>query len=124
MDVWTFVHTTASIRKMTDALAGFDWDEGNRKKCQKHGVTLDEIEAALRGSLRVVPDPAHSAAETRYLGIGTTAAGRHALIAFTYRGVGEQRLIRPISARFMHAKEIQHYEAQSQDPSEAASTQD
>jgi hypothetical protein len=33
-------------------------------------------------------------------------------------------LIRPISARFMHAKEIQHYEAQSQDPGETASTQD
>ena len=109
---------------MTDALAGFHWDNGNRKKCQKHGVTLDEIEAVLRGSLHVVPDPAHSAAETRYLGVGTTAAGRHVLIAFTYRALGEQRLIRPISARFMHAKEIQHYEAQSQDPSEAASTQD
>jgi uncharacterized protein len=109
---------------MTDTLAGFDWDERNRKKCRKHGVTLDEIEAALRGPLHVVPDPAQSAAETRYLGIGTTAAGRHVLIAFTYRAVGEQRLIRPISARFMHAKEIQHYEAQSQDPNEAASTQD
>jgi uncharacterized DUF497 family protein len=109
---------------MTDALAGFDWDEGNRKKCQKHGVTIDEIEAALRGLLRVVPDPAHSAVETRYLGIGTTAAGRHVLIAFTYRTVVEQRLVRPISARFMHAKEIQHYEAQTQGPSEAASTQD
>ncbi len=109
---------------MTDALAGFDWDEGNRKKCQKHGVTLEEIEAALSGPMRVFPDPAHSAVKTRYLGIGTTAAGRHVLIAFTYRAVGEQRFIRPISARFMHAKEIQHYEAQSQDPSEAASTQD
>lgn len=109
---------------MIDALAGFDWDEGNRKKCQKHGVSLDEIEAALSGPIRVFPDPAHSAVETRYLGVGTTAASRHVLIAFTYRTVGEQRLIRPISARFMHAKEIQHYEAQSQDPREAASTQD
>ena len=109
---------------MSDALAGFDWDEGNRKKCQKHGVTLEEIETALGGPLRVFPDPAHSAAETRYLGIGKTAAGRHVLIAFTYRAVGEKRFIRPISARFMHAKEIQHYEAQSQDPSEAAPTQE
>jgi uncharacterized DUF497 family protein len=49
---------------MSDALAGFDWDEGNRKKCQKHGVTLDEIEAALSGPMRVFPDPAHSAVET------------------------------------------------------------
>jgi uncharacterized DUF497 family protein len=109
---------------MSDALAGFDWDEGNRKKCQKHGVTLDEIEAALGRPMRVFPDPAHSAIETRYLGIGTTAAGRHVLIAFTYRTLGEERFIRPISTRFMHAKEIRHYEAQSQDSSEAASTQD
>jgi uncharacterized DUF497 family protein len=63
--------------------------------------------------MRVFPDPAHSAVETRYLSIGTAAAGRHVLIAFTYRAVGEQRFIRPISARFMQAKEIQHYEAQN-----------
>ena len=109
---------------MSDELAGFNWDEGNRKKCRKHGVRLDEIETALGGPIRVFPDPAHSAAETRYLGIGETAAGRHVLIAFTYRVVGEKRFIRPISARFMHAKEIKHYEAQSQDPSEVAPTEE
>jgi uncharacterized DUF497 family protein len=53
-----------------------------------------------------------------------TAAGRHLLIAFTRRAIGGQLFIRPISARFMHAKEIQHYEAQSEDPSEAASTEE
>jgi uncharacterized DUF497 family protein len=46
------------------------------------------------------------------------------LVAFTYRVIEKQRFIRPISARFMHAKEIKHYEAQSQDPTETASTQD
>jgi hypothetical protein len=30
---------------MGDAVVGLDWDAGNRKKCQKHGVTLEEIEA-------------------------------------------------------------------------------
>lgn len=109
---------------MTDALAGLDWDEGSREKCQKHGVTVDEIEAALSGPMRVFPDRAHSALETRYLGIGTTVAGRHLLIAFTYRALGGRRFIRPISARFMHAEEIQHYEAQSQKPLETASPQD
>jgi hypothetical protein len=58
------------------------------------------------------------------LGIGMTAAGRHLLIAFTRRAIGGQLFIRPISARFMHAKEIQHYEAQSQDSSEATSTEE
>lgn len=109
---------------MTDALAGFDWDEGNREKFQKHDVTLDEIEAVLSGRVRIFPDPAHSMVETRYLGIGISADGRYVLIAFTYRVIEGKRFIRPISARFMHAKEIQHYEAQVQDPSEAASTQD
>jgi uncharacterized protein len=74
--------------------------------------------------MSVFPDPAHSVAETRYLGIGKTASGRHVLVAFTYRTIQERRLIRPISARFMHAKEIKHYEAQSQDPSEATPAED
>lgn len=70
------------------------------------------------------PDPAHSATETRYLGIGLTASGRYVLVAFTYRETEKQQFIRPVSARFMHAKEIKHYEAQSQDHSETASTHD
>jgi hypothetical protein len=28
--------------------AGFDWDTGNWEKCQKHGVSIAEIEAVLR----------------------------------------------------------------------------
>jgi uncharacterized protein len=110
---------------MTQAVAGFDWDDGNRDKCLKHGVTVKEIEGAFRGGTpRVFPDPAHSANDTRYLGIGLSASGRHVLVAYTFRDIEKQRFIRPISARFMHAKEIKHYEAQSQDPGETASTQD
>jgi uncharacterized DUF497 family protein len=98
---------------------------GNRKKCRKHGVTREEIESVFRGGrFRVYPDPTHSASEMRYLGIGQTATGRYILVAFTYREIEKQRFIRPISSRFMHAKEIKHYEAQNQDPSEAASTED
>lgn len=110
---------------MIEAVAGFDWDDGNREKCCKHGATREEIESVFRGgTLRLYPDPAHSVSETRYLGIGRTDTGRHVLVAFTYREIEKQRLIRPISARYMHAKEIKHYEAQSQDPSEATSTED
>lgn len=88
-------------------------------------MTREEIESVFRGgTLRLYPDPAHSVSETRYLGIGRTDTGRHVLVAFTYREIEKQRLIRPISARYMHAKEIKHYEAQSQDPSEATSTED
>lgn len=49
-------------------------------------------------------------------------AGRHLLIAFTYREVDGVQLIRPISARFMHAKEVSHYEAQIKDPEETTSS--
>jgi uncharacterized protein len=109
---------------MPDVLAGFDWDAGNRQKCQKHGLTVAEIEAVLRGPLRTFPDAYHSAAETRYLGIGRIAAGRHVLIAYTFRLVDGRRLIRPISARYMHAKEVKHYETQIKAPQEAADSQD
>jgi len=110
---------------MSEAVAGFNWDDGNREKCLKHGVTIEEIESAFRGGmLRLFPDPAHSTSETRYIGIGLSASGRHVLVAYTYREIEKQRFIRPISARFMHAKEIKHYEAQSQKSGETASPQD
>jgi uncharacterized DUF497 family protein len=110
---------------MIEAVDGLNWDDGNREKCLKHGVTVDEIESAFRGgTFRVFPDPVHSTSETRYLGIGLTASGRHVLVAYTYRELEKRRFIRPISARFMHAKEIKHYEAQIQDPIKTASTQD
>ena len=97
---------------------GFQWDEGNRAKCQQHGVSLVEIEGLFSDVLHVAPDPEHSAAETRFLAVGLTPHGRHVFLAFTIRDSGVQRLIRPISARFMHAKEVKHYEAQVTKPEE------
>lgn len=106
---------------MTETVAGFNWDDGNREKCRKHGVTVEEVESAFRGgSLRMYPDPAHSTTETRYLGIARIASGRHVLVVFAYREIEKQRFIRPISARFMHAKEIKHYEAQNQNSGKTA----
>ncbi len=42
---------------MTEGVSGFDWDDGNIEKCQKHGVSLEEIEAlfldkSLRGCFK------------------------------------------------------------------------
>src|SRR5215469_7838098 len=34
------------------------WTEGNRSKCEKHGVSVATIEALFRGELMVLPDPA------------------------------------------------------------------
>ena len=42
---------------------GFDWDEGNYHKCQKHGVSIAEIESAFGGTPLVGPDLRHSTVE-------------------------------------------------------------
>lgn len=91
------------------SVAGFDWDKGNREKCRKHGVSVQEIEAVFHGVPRVMPDAAHSDAETRFLAIGRANA-RHVFVAFTLREIDGETLIRPVSARYMHKKEIDHYE--------------
>jgi hypothetical protein len=31
------------------AIAGFDWDDGNRSKCHKHGVSAEEVESLFLG---------------------------------------------------------------------------
>jgi uncharacterized DUF497 family protein len=95
---------------MDFSVAGFQWDRGNREKCQKHGVPIATIECLFRRDLAVFPDPAHSAMEVRYKAIGRTENKRAVLIVFTLRGQGGARLIRPISARFMHRKEIAYFD--------------
>lgn len=91
-------------------VAGFDWDEGNQAKCQKHGVTLAEIESVFEGTPAIAPDVAHSMTEARFLAIGRASNGRHVFLAFTWRDRNGARYICPISARYMHAKEVQHHE--------------
>ena len=97
---------------MRRTIAGFDWDEGNRAKCLNHGVSIPEIEALLRGEPHVAPDPRHSAAEDRFIAVGRNARGRALFVAFTFRTRDGERLIRPVSARYMHRKEVASYEAQ------------
>ena len=98
---------------MLEAVAGFDWDEGNLEKCQKHGVSLAEVETLLRSDPGVAPDPSHSEQEDRFIAVGRNAAGRPLFVAFTFRMKDGQRLIRPVSARYMHKKEIAGYETKS-----------
>ena len=91
-------------------VTGFDWDCGNLEKCQKHGVEIAEIESVFNQTLAVFPDPTHSREEDRFIGIGKTNQGRNLFIAFTLRSHSDEVLIRPISARYMHPKEVEHYE--------------
>jgi uncharacterized DUF497 family protein len=89
---------------------GFDWDDGNRSKCQKHGLSITEIEAVLKHDPRVAPDPKHSAEEDRLIAVGRTSAGRPLFVAFTLRTKAGRHLIRPVTARYMHAREAAAYE--------------
>ena len=91
-------------------IAGFDWDDGNWPKCGKHGVSLEEIEQVLLGNPAVMPDPHPD--EPRLRAIGRTKAGRFVFLVFMLRQDDVQTLLRPISALFMHQKEIDHYENQ------------
>jgi uncharacterized protein len=92
--------------------AGFDWDRGNLEKCRARGVAIDDIEAMFRRLLWVIPDPAHSHREDRLRAIGIDRNGRHIFAVFTLRARRGETLIRPISARHMHKREIRHYETQ------------
>ena len=89
---------------------GFDWDSGNRGKCQKHGVSIAEIESLFRGMPLVGPDAGHSTVEKRFRAIGVTAQSRSVFVVFTWRQRRQERLIRPISARYMHKKEVEAHE--------------
>jgi uncharacterized protein len=91
-------------------IVGFDWDAGNARKNEKHGVTQAEIEQIFfRQPLIIAPDPGQSAIESRYHALGRTDQERWLHVTFTLRGGGV--LIRPISARTMHRKERPIYAA-------------
>jgi uncharacterized DUF497 family protein len=49
----------------------------------------------------------------RMRAIGKTRSGRYVFLVFMPRTIHGRTLIRPISARYMHKKEIDHYESSS-----------
>jgi uncharacterized DUF497 family protein len=95
--------------------AGFDWDEANEIKCQKHGVSIAEIETLFGRVVSIAPDLKHSTEEERFKAIGGTEKGRTIFVAFTLRRRGDEVLIRPVSARYMHRKEVKYYEKETSD---------
>jgi uncharacterized DUF497 family protein len=93
------------------AFSGFAWDEANRRKCQSHGVSISEIEYVLAQAESVmVSDIKNSQRETRFIAIGRTQKGRYTFVVFTPRKHLGATLLRPISARYMHRKEVDKYE--------------
>ena len=94
-------------------VAGFQWDRANRTKCEKHGVSAAAIEDIFQRAVTVFPDPAHSNDEERFKAIGRTNDGRSVLLVFTVRTHRDVTYIRPISARYMHKKEVAHFEKET-----------
>lgn len=90
-------------------ITGFDWDDGNARKNEKHGVSMAEAEQVFfNAPLLLLADEKHSQHEARHHALGKTDDGRLLHISFTLRQTGT--LIRVISARDMHRKERAIYE--------------
>jgi uncharacterized DUF497 family protein len=90
-------------------ITGFEWDDGNARKNEKHDVSTAESEQIFfNAPLLMLADPKHSAGERRFHALGKTDQGRLLHIAFTLRHAGAK--IRVISARDMHRKERVIYE--------------
>ena len=90
-------------------ITAFDWDEGNARKNDKHGVSIAEAEQVFFNEpLLVIVDTKHSEGEGRFHALGKTNENRSLQSTFTLRNAGER--IRVISARDMHRKERKIYE--------------
>jgi uncharacterized DUF497 family protein len=90
-------------------ITGFDWDHGNARKNDKHGVAQTQAEEIFFNQpLLMLDDLLHRDQEARYHALGKTLEGRLLHVTFTLRGGGT--LIRVISARDMHRKERSVYE--------------
>lgn len=95
-----------------EKITGFDWDNGNTRKNDKHGVSMAESEQVFfNAPLLVLGDSEHSLLELRFHALGKTDDGRRLHITFTLRYTNEK--IRVISARNMHRKERANYEKAS-----------
>jgi uncharacterized DUF497 family protein len=88
---------------------GFEWDGGNARKNEQHGVSMAEAEQLFFNSpLLVLPDESHSGTELRFHALGKTNDRRRLHMTFTLSGADQ--FIRVISARDMHRKERAIYE--------------
>jgi len=101
-----FMRTKVHILRMK--IVGIEWDNGNWPKCGKHGVSKDEIEYALRHMMFRIADP--NPKEMRFRTASRTSNGRPIFIVYTHREGDGENYLRPISARYMHNKEVTEYE--------------
>jgi uncharacterized protein len=90
----------------------FEWDAAKATvNLRKHGVSFAEAETAfLDDRALIVDDPDHSAAEARFILLGTSAALRTLVVVHCYRDA--EAVIRLISARKTTRSERAQYDAQ------------
>jgi len=93
-------------------VVALDWDEGNWPKCGKHGLTKEDVQAVFAGSPVIFPGRISATSELRRYAVGRNSEDRYVFIVFTVRHKDGADYIRPISARFMHEKEVKDYERQ------------
>lgn len=90
-------------------IIGFDWDDGNAQKNEKHKVSTAESEQVFfNAPLSILADEKHSGLEPRFYALGKTDDGRFLHITFTLRAADSK--IRVISARDMSRQEQKTYE--------------
>lgn len=90
-------------------VTGFNWDDGNTRKNDKHSVSMAEAEQVFFNvPLLLLADDRYDYKEPRFHALGKTDDKRLLHITFTLRFYGEK--IRVISARDMHKKERTVYE--------------
>jgi len=85
---------------------GLNLDDGNLKKLQKHGVSIEIIKKFFSQEFLVLNDPKHSEKETRYIAFAQVN-GRNVFVAFSIRAIEGALNFRPISARFAHDDEME-----------------
>lgn len=90
-------------------ISGFEWDLGNARKNEKHGVSMAQAEQVFfNAPLLILEDVIHSGDELRLHALGITDEQRPLHITLTLRQSGT--LIRVISARDMSRKERAIYD--------------
>ncbi len=90
---------------------GYDWDDGNlEKNLKSHDISRKGIESFFQRHFDYSDSPKHSLVEKRLIAVGTDDKGHAMTVVFTMRTRAGKHLLRPISARLMHLKEVQDYE--------------
>ena len=64
----------------------------------------------FNGPVVILPDKESPQGERRFRAIGSTLKSRKLFVVFTWRSHEDSVLIRPISARYMHKREVESYE--------------